>query len=202
MTTATIIGAGGHASDVLDVALRAGWEIVSAYADTLPEIDRLDERGVEVVCPITPDVAAPYILGIGYPAPRMAVAARLGDAEVAPPLIDPSAVVSFAAALGSGVVVFWQAAVSPLARLGAHSFVSYGSTIGHDTEIGDFVSVMPGARISGNVLIGAGAMIGTGAVVLEGRRVGANAVVGAGAVVVRDVPAGVTVMGVPASRLD
>jgi maltose O-acetyltransferase len=40
--------------------------------------------------------------------------------------------------------------------------------------------------------------IGSGAVVIQGVRVGAGTTVGAGAVVVRDLPAGVTVVGVPA----
>jgi len=43
-----------------------------------------------------------------------------------------------------------------------------------------------------------GASLGSGAVVLGGVRIGAGALVGAGAVVTRDVPAGATVVGVPA----
>ncbi len=43
-----------------------------------------------------------------------------------------------------------------------------------------------------------GAALGSGAVVLGGVRIGAGALVGAGAVVTRDIPAGLTVTGVPA----
>jgi acetyltransferase-like isoleucine patch superfamily enzyme len=48
------------------------------------------------------------------------------------------------------------------------------------------------------VTVEAGAFLGAGAVVLPGLRIGAGAVVAAGAVVTADVPAGQTVMGVPA----
>ena len=44
----------------------------------------------------------------------------------------------------------------------------------------------------------AGALVGIGAVVLPGKTIGAWATVGAGAVVIDDVPAGATVVGVPA----
>lgn len=195
---ASLIGAGGHASDVLDVAVRAGWEIVGAYADTSPDTDRLGRCGVDVLGPISPEVAAPYLLAIGYPKPRVQVAARLEGAAAAGPLVDPSAMVAPSAGLADDVIVFWQAAVSPLVTIEAHSFVSYGATVGHDSTIGEFVSVMPGARISGGVSIGDGVLIGTGSVVLEDRTIGPGAVVGAGAVVVGDVPAGVTVIGSPA----
>jgi acetyltransferase-like isoleucine patch superfamily enzyme len=43
-----------------------------------------------------------------------------------------------------------------------------------------------------------GASIGSGAVILCGITIGAEALIGAGAVVTRDVPAGSTVLGVPA----
>jgi acetyltransferase-like isoleucine patch superfamily enzyme len=58
--------------------------------------------------------------------------------------------------------------------------------------------MMPGACVSGDATIGTAALIGTNATVLEKVTVGDGAVVGAGAVVVQDVPAGATVVGVPA----
>jgi acetyltransferase-like isoleucine patch superfamily enzyme len=53
--------------------------------------------------------------------------------------------------------------------------------------------------LSGQVRVALGAHIGTGASVIQGIRIGAWSIVGAGAVVIRDVPAGVTAVGVPAN---
>jgi acetyltransferase EpsM len=82
--------------------------------------------------------------------------------------------------------------------IGEFTIINLNATIGHDVKLGNFVSIMPGANISGNVTIDDGAFIGSGATILQGRTVGKGATVGAGAVVTRDVPAGITVVGVPA----
>jgi serine acetyltransferase len=57
-------------------------------------------------------------------------------------------------------------------------------------------------NISGGVDIGRGVLVGTGAQILQYVRVGDGATVGAGAVVRSDVPAGVTVVGIPAKPLE
>jgi UDP-perosamine 4-acetyltransferase len=54
--------------------------------------------------------------------------------------------------------------------------------------------------IGGDVTIGDRTFVGLGARVLPGVTLGSDVIVGAGAVVVRDVPDGVTVMGVPARQ--
>ena len=64
--------------------------------------------------------------------------------------------------------------------------------------MGNFVSFGAAVVLSGNVTIEAAAFLGAGSVVLPGLKVGKGAMVGAGAVVTRDVPAGRTVVGVPA----
>lgn len=78
--------------------------------------------------------------------------------------------------------------------------------------IGDGVQVGPGCTILHNVTIGGrggasvpvlegNVLVGAGACVLGDVHVGWGASIGANAVVVRDVPSGVTVVGVPAERL-
>jgi acetyltransferase-like isoleucine patch superfamily enzyme len=52
--------------------------------------------------------------------------------------------------------------------------------------------------MGGEVEVGERAFVGIGAVVLPRVRIGAGSTVAAGAVVTRDVPAGATVVGVPA----
>ena len=78
--------------------------------------------------------------------------------------------------------------------------VNTAAVIEHDVLVGPLVHVSPAAAIGGGACILAGAVVGLGARVRDHVTVGANAFVGMGAVVVADVPAGQTVVGVPARR--
>jgi acetyltransferase-like isoleucine patch superfamily enzyme len=64
--------------------------------------------------------------------------------------------------------------------------------------VGEACHICPGVVLAGRVRVGAGAMLGIGAKVLPCLNIGEHATIGAGAVVTRDVPPGVTVVGVPA----
>jgi len=55
--------------------------------------------------------------------------------------------------------------------------------------------------LAGRVIVDNSAFVGIGATIIQNVRIGTDAVVGAGTVVVKDVPPGVTVVGVPARVL-
>ncbi|MRS12103.1 MAG: acyltransferase [Actinobacteria bacterium] len=139
------------------------------------------------------------VAGAGNVAPRRGQIGEMEAAGLEPMLVvHPTAVIVPSAAVGAGTVVAPTAVISSNARVGAHVLVNYGATVGHDMRIGDCVIVGPGCRVSGWVTLEDDVYLGAGAVILPKITVGRGAVVGAGAVVTRDVPAGTTVVGVPA----
>lgn len=138
------------------------------------------------------------VLGLGFPAPRLAALERVSDRAILPVVVHPRADVGARTELGPGVVITAGCVVTTDVMIGSGTLLNPRSGIGHDTVVGRCCVLNPGANVSGSVRLGDGVLVGSGATILQGVAVGSRARIGAGAVVTRDVADGVTVVGVPA----
>lgn len=202
-----LLGAGGHASDVLGVVeavneRRPTFDLVGLLDDN-PNADmsRFKGRNASLLGGVDHlmRLDAFWIIAVGWPRPRRRIIER-AVASGRPPatLLSPTADIGAGVMVGVGSVIMGAARMSPRSQLGEHAVVSYMAAVGHDASVGDGALVMPGAMVSGEVKVGAGVLVGTNATIIEGVRVGEGATIGAGAVVLDDVEAGTTVAGVPA----
>lgn len=202
-----VVGAGGHAREVLDVidAVRADGgriEAIGVVASGPPAAgDPLEAYGVpylggDEVLSALPDTVG-VLLGIGSPQIRARLDAAYGH-RPAPVLRHPTSSLGRAVELAPGSVVFPFVSITNHVRLGRHTHINRNATIGHDVVLGDHVLVGPSAAVSGNVTVAERAMLGSGCTIRQGVRVGTDAVVGMGAAVLADVADGTTVVGVPA----
>lgn len=114
-------------------------------------------------------------------------------------LVHPRAFVADDANLDEGCQVLPMAAVCSGAVLGRGVIVNTRASVDHGCELASGVHVAPGATLAGEVRVGENALIGVGATILPRMQIGKGAIVGAGAVVTKNVPAGATVVGVPAA---
>ena len=98
--------------------------------------------------------------------------------------------------------------IHPAAVIGRRVFIDHGMgvVIGETAEIGDDCTIYQGVTLGGTSLyrgtkrhptLGKGVVVSAGAKVLGGFSIGDGAKIGSNAVVLKEVPAGVTVVGVP-----
>ena len=144
-------------------------------------------------------VAVDAVIGVGSPALRQSLSEKFHGARWVTSIHN--SVYNQGATCEHGVVVAPNCSLTTNIILFRHVFLNLNCTVGHDTRIGAYSVVNPGVNISGNVTIGKRVLVGTGACIRDGVTIGDDAVIGMGAVVVKDVPAGMTVVGNPAAEI-
>lgn len=111
--------------------------------------------------------------------------------------------------IGTFVEIQRDVTIGPRCRVQSHTFICSGVAVEADVFIGHGVmfindrhptvaATLAGTWKMDRCTVRRGASIGSGALIFGGVTIGEDAVVGAGAVVTHDVPAGATVVGVPA----
>ena len=205
------LGAGGHAKAVIEAIQLSGAHEVVGLLDRDPALKGQLVLDVPVLGgdDLLPGLKAKGIGGVFIGVGSVGDAAgraRLYEQAVAEGLdvvrvTHPNAMVSPSASVGAGTVVLAQAVINPGATVGVNVIINSGAVVEHDCAIGDHAHIATGACLAGGVRVGDRAHVGVGASVKQGIAIGNGAIVGAGAAVVDDVPAGTTVVGVPARPL-
>jgi len=95
--------------------------------------------------------------------------------------------VSMYAYLGEGVQVMRGAIIQTGASIGCNSIVNTGSIVDHDCSIGSNNHIAPGVTISGQVTSKENVHFGTGASVIQSINVNENVVIGAGTTITKDI---------------
>jgi sugar O-acyltransferase (sialic acid O-acetyltransferase NeuD family) len=201
-----VVGAGGHALEVLEILAESGGLADCVfYDDVSPHVNailadrfRIIRRFADAQLELERDPRV--LLALGGPERRR----RLGEAfvEAGGALVTlvaaTSRVGSCAVQLGDGLNVMHGVLVSNGATIGRGAVLNAYCQVHHEVEIGAYCEIGPAAVLLGGVKLEAGVFVGAQATVLPSVRVGADSVIGAGAVVTREVPAGAKVAGVPA----
>lgn len=116
-------------------------------------------------------------------------------------IAHPTAWIADNAIIGLGTQILAGAIVEAEVRIGRQCIINTKAVVDHESILEDGAELAPGATLCGLVHVGVNGWVCAGATVLPRKKIGADAIVGAGAVVNRDVPDGVTVVGVPAKPL-
>lgn len=208
MSCLLLLGAGGHAKVVAETILAAGQFASVAFLDDrcsgpgqLPDVLGWPVIGplAKALDPQTSEEFSGIFVALGNSTVRQKWLQHIATVGFnLPVVIHPTAWVSPSAHLGAGSVVFAQSVIQAHAVIGSGAILNTCCSVDHDVRLGDCVHICPGARLAGEVQIGHRSWIGIGSSVIQQICIGVDVTVGAGAAVVRDLPDGVTAVGVPA----
>ena len=185
-----LLGAGGHASVILDIMKMNGKKVIAIVA---PEKnvarsvfkDLLHIRKDEDVVKYSPSEVR-LVNGIGMlpgDSLRATITKNFSDmGYLFETVISPRAVVSSFCEMGCGVQVLHNAVVQAGVYLGAHTIINTNGVVEHDSVLGKMNHIAPSATICGGVKTGEGVFVGCGAVVLPGKTIDDKTIVKAGSV--------------------
>jgi sugar O-acyltransferase (sialic acid O-acetyltransferase NeuD family) len=203
-----IVGAGGFGRELYvwagqHPACGREWELAGFLDDNADALAAFGSfapvRPLSGHCPSADMI---YLCGVGMPSLKEKLVSPLlaAGAEFLT-FVHPRALVGARVKMGKGVIICPGSVVTVDIGLGDFVTVNLNCTIGHDASLGPWTTLSAQCDVTGHVRLADRVFMGSRASVIPGKSVGSRSVVGAGSVVVTDVPADVTVVGIPARVL-
>lgn len=193
-----IIGCGGHAKVVYDIATLNDYQAIS-FIDTTGSAKDFLERPVKDAIPM--NYNGHFIVAVGDNHARQCVYHSFQKANpqaVSPALVHPSSVVSSSCTIGAGTVVMPLCILNAGTRVDTGVIINSRSSIDHDCTLMDFCSTAPGCTLGGSVMVGERSAICIATTVIHNIRIGNDAVVGAKSLVLHDIADNILAHGIPA----
>jgi sugar O-acyltransferase (sialic acid O-acetyltransferase NeuD family) len=202
-----IIGAKGHAKEVLDILENQNkvsnvkffdditTELPIKLYNTFPIIR--SEIEVKELFKQDPN----YILGLGGCLLRYKLTLKMDKlgGKLTSVISNNASIGHFNVELEEGLNIMQFTFISNDVKIGKGSLINTRASLHHDVHIGCFCEISPGAILTGGVRVGNYSTVGSGAVILPKIRIGSNVTIGAGSVVTKDIIENdVLVVGIPA----
>ncbi len=193
----SLIGFGGHAKVLIDIAKLNGISLKFLYDDDIRK-QNLSYDSVIIQVPVDYSLTGNVIIAIGDNLIRKSISIKAVNAHWTS-IIHPSAIIANDVFIGEGTVIMAGVIIQAGSKIGRHCIINSGSCIDHDCLLDDFVHIAPNAALAGGVTIGEGCLIGIGSSIIPNIRIGKWTTIGAGSAVIFDIPDFSIAVGVPAS---
>ena len=198
-----IIGGGGFAKEVAEVAQMLGHQIYGVFADKRADIGYeykgyLDELLAQKKQFDGVIVAIGAVNKEGILVRKIIIDFLTQYNIPAISLISPQAFVSRNANLGDGVYIGHSVIISIGSKVGNHCIFNHKADIGHDVIIGTNCSIAPQVFIGGGTKIANNVMIGVASTLMQGIEVGEFSVIGMRSLVIKSLKPHSFVFALPA----
>jgi sugar O-acyltransferase (sialic acid O-acetyltransferase NeuD family) len=184
-----VLGAGGHATVLIQLLLSLGKNVIGFVAPIFCEIKNCPNITYLGDDPVISEYTPSDILlvnGVGGISVeknklRHAIYSRFKNQGYSfYTLVHPQAMVADTVKLGEGTQVMAGAVVQPNTHIGKNVIINTRSSVDHDCIIGDGVHVAPGVTLGGDIRVGDLTHIGIGSVLIQGIYIGKEVMICAG----------------------
>lgn len=200
-TNLIIIGAGGHASVIVDIVKsikNKNINIIGFLDDNESLSNFCGYKVLGKICDINKfSKDNQFIIAIGNNNIRKQISQKYNNINYVK-LIHDSAVIGSNVTIGEGTVVMPRAVINSNSKIGSHTIINTGSIVEHDNIIGDFVHISPSATLCGGVNIGELSHIGANSTVIQYKKIEENVILGASSTVIEDIKSNCVAVGTPA----
>ena len=152
-----IVGTGGHAVSVANVAISNGYSVISFVDDNKVGQQLMEMPVISEEVSKSGSSQYNYAIAIGDNAKRKRVYEEfISDLPNAnfPSLIHQSAVIGINSQIEEGVVIMPNSNIGPNSKVGRLCIINTSSSVDHDCVVSDFASLAPGVITGGNVKVG------------------------------------------------
>jgi acetyltransferase EpsM len=193
MKKVIIIGAGGHAAELVDYidyinnsSEEMKFEVIGLIDDKKENYKHYDysSKYLGTIKEHIIDLQKSYLMAIADSSIKKMIIEefKLKGAQFIG-LIHPTALISNSAKIGEGVVISHNVSVGPKVVLGDFNVLNSRCTIGHDSNIGDYNFISPQVTVGGYSKIGNENLFGTNSCIVPNINIGNNNKVTAGMVI-------------------
>jgi len=195
--TLIIIGCGGHARSIADVALFNGYKKLVFVDENARENETI--LGFYVKNDFTLlETSNQFIIGIGDNNKRETTFATYVSGIK---LISNDAYIGAQVSIDEGVFVGHNAYIGPLTCIGRNTIINTHAIVEHECIIGKHSHISINSTIAGRCKIGDNVFIGAGAIVKDGIEICSHVTIGSGSVVINDIAKSGVYVGIPAKKI-
>ncbi len=194
-----ILGFGGHARSVADVALASGISDIIFFDDNARENETFAGFAVKNGLPLSLPAGWACMPASGDNHKRktqIAMAEQAGWAIAT--LISPTSSIGIGAYIGAGSFIGQHAHIGPMASVGKGCIINTGAAVEHECKVGRYAHISVNATVAGRSTVGDFCFVGAGATIIDGIAVCDDVVLGAGSTAIENISHPGNYVGVPA----